>query len=138
MTFDRWTYAATILAVHDGDTVRADVDLGFGVHHEVTLRLLGIQAPEVSGPGVSPEERVAGNAARLRLAALLAGRPVYVTTVRDRAEGRGRYLARLWTESEDGIAVDVCAQLVIEGFATPYDGRGKAPRWTPTGWERPA
>ena len=45
-----YEYKATITDVHDGDTVTADVDLGFHTWiHEEKFRLLGIDAPEVTG-----------------------------------------------------------------------------------------
>ena len=138
MIFDRWTYEARGVAVHDADTIRAEIDLGFEVRVTWSLRLLGIQAPEVSGAGVTPEEREAGLAARDVLRGLLLtpiGK-VYVRTVRDKAEGRGRYLATVFLEQ--GLDTwDVNALLVREGHAVAYDGKGKAPRWTPAGW-RPA
>lgn len=139
-SWDRWTYAARVEGVpHDGDTVRISLDLGCEVRFTTSVRLLGIQAPEVSGPGVTDAEKAAGLAARDRLVEILAGglRPVVARTKKDTQEGRGRYLATLYVVQADGTWLDVCRQLVLEGHATPYDGRGKAPKWTPQGW-RPA
>lgn len=136
-TWDRWTYAALVVSIHDGDTVRVAVDVGFEVRITMSVRLLGIQAPEVGGAGVTPNEKAAGIRAREALADLLDGGAVVVRTQRDTQEGRGRYLATLYVVQPDGSWLDVCARLVEEGYATPYDGKGKAPRWTPEGW-RPA
>lgn len=135
---DRYVYPARIAKiddVHDGDTVRAVIDLGFEVRVTWSLRLLGIQAPEVGGPNVSEDEKRAGLAARDVLRGLVVN-PVgelWVRTERDRAEGRGRYLATLLLV-QDGKVFDVNELLVRDGHATPYDGRGRAPKWTPTGW----
>ena len=130
MTFDRWTYAARVVSTHDGDSVRAEIDCGFSVRVTMPLRLLGIQAPEVSGAGVTAAERHAGLAARDYLRGLFEGTPeVYVRTVRDTAEGRGRYLATVYVVGADGVVVDVCARLIETGHAVAYSGRGKAPRW---------
>lgn len=42
-------YPATVLNVHDGDTVALDLDLGFGTHQmELRCRVYGINAPELS------------------------------------------------------------------------------------------
>ena len=44
---------ARVVTVHDGDTIRLDVDLGFSVHSYVWVRLRGVRAPELgeaSGP----------------------------------------------------------------------------------------
>ena len=133
----RWTYAAEIVSVHDGDTVAARVDLGFGITAFMPLRLLGIQCPEVSGAGVTAAEKAAGIAARDRLAVILSwegGHRAIVRTKKDTREGRGRYLATLFVVGPDGSWRDVCQQLIDEGHAVAYDGRGKAPKWTPEGW----
>lgn len=42
-------YEARVLRVVDGDTLKVDVDLGFGVHYCATVRLLGINCPEAHG-----------------------------------------------------------------------------------------
>ncbi len=132
----RWTYAARVVSSHDADTVGLAIDAGLGVTVHESCRLLGIQAAEVGGPNVSPEEKAAGFAARDRLRAILdaAGNAVIVRTKKDTREGRGRYLATLFVVEPDGSWRDVCQQLVDEGHAVAYDGRGKAPKWTPEGW----
>lgn len=131
MIFSRWTYACRVLSVHDGDTIRAEVLLGFDVAFTTTLRLVGIQAPEVGGPNVSAEEKAAGIAARDFLRTLL-DQPdslLYVRTEKDRAEGRGRYLATLYAERPNGQVVDLNARMVAEGHAIAHTGDGKVPKW---------
>ena len=45
-------FPARLINVHDGDTVRCDIDLGFAVSlSNVSCRLLGINAPELKAPG---------------------------------------------------------------------------------------
>ena len=88
-------YRARILRVIDGDTVEAEIDLGFQVSLRATLRLAGIDTPEVRGP-----TRDSGRAATEYLELLLnklAGpkREVTVCTQRDRTGKYGRYLAVL-------------------------------------------
>lgn len=88
-------YRARILRVIDGDTVEAEIDLGFQVSLTATLRLAGIDTPEVRGP-----EQIEGRAATAYLELLLdklAGpeREVSVHTRRDRTGKYGRYLAEL-------------------------------------------
>jgi len=41
---------ARVVEVHDGDTLRLDVDLGFSTHHYPWIRLKGVRAPELSEP----------------------------------------------------------------------------------------
>lgn len=41
-------YPATVVSIHDGDTMTLDIDLGFGIHsHELRCRIFGINAPEL-------------------------------------------------------------------------------------------
>lgn len=42
-------YPATVIYVHDGDTFRPDLDLGFGIHSVgFNCRIYGINAPELT------------------------------------------------------------------------------------------
>lgn len=42
-------YPAVVTAIHDGDTITANLDLGFGTHQvELRARLYGINAPELA------------------------------------------------------------------------------------------
>ena len=124
----RYVYAARLASAHDGDTATLDVDLGFGTVRRDTFRLLGVQAPEVGGPNVGPEEKAAGAAARAWLLAALTGKDLVIVTVKDRREGRGRYLASVYV---DGVSV--AESMIAAGHACAYDGQGKAPKWQAPG-----
>ena len=41
---------ATVIRVVDGDTVHLRVDVGFRLSYEGPFRLLGLDAPEITGP----------------------------------------------------------------------------------------
>ena len=45
-----YRYRARLLYIHDGDTLDVEVDLGFRVHVRTPVRLLGLNAPELSTP----------------------------------------------------------------------------------------
>lgn len=103
-----YTYTATIVAVYDGDTVRADIDLGFSIHtHSVQLRLYGIDAPEMRG-----ETAEAGLLARDALRSMILNKQVTITTFKDRQEKYGRYLADM-----DFNGVNINQWLVENEFA---------------------
>ncbi len=116
-----YEYRAKIVRVYDGDTVYADLDLGFKhTMHEVSLRLFGINAPEVSG-----EERVAGLRSKAALEPLVLNKVVTVRTIKptkdvfpagDKTEKYGRYLAIIILE--DGTNVN--DWLVEKKFANVY------------------
>lgn len=46
-----WDRRARIENVHDGDTVTAVLDQGFGDTKTIKVRLLGVYAPELTQPG---------------------------------------------------------------------------------------
>lgn len=114
-----YTYRAVVTEVLDGDTVRANVDLGFRIWvNDETFRLYGINAPEtrLGGPRETTEaEKARGLAAKAALAELVEGRRIVICTIRDRQEKYGRYLARLFLDD-----LDVNEWLVREGYAERY------------------
>ncbi len=98
--------------VYDGDTVTVTIDLGFTINFgELTLRLYGINAPEMRGP-----EKVEGRKSRDWLRQRLAGREFIVQTIRDRKGKYGRYLAIIWV---DGVNVN--EEMVRLGLAEKKD-----------------
>lgn len=107
-----YTYKALILRVIDGDTCVAEIDLGFRMTNGQTLRLLGIDTPELKSKDAI--EKTKAQAAHLRLAELVQGKRVIVRT--QKTDHFGRYLAQVWLE--DGT--DVNQQLVDEGYAKPW------------------
>jgi endonuclease YncB( thermonuclease family) len=46
-----YTYNATVVGVHDGDTCTLDIDLGFRTHRIQPVRLAGCNARELADPG---------------------------------------------------------------------------------------
>ncbi|HHJ18432.1 MAG TPA: thermonuclease family protein [Gammaproteobacteria bacterium] len=108
MEGDLYTYRARIVSVYDGDTVTADVDLGFNtwVHGE-KLRLYRINAPEVRGA-----ERAQGLVSRDWLRNQLLDKEVLIRTVKDKKGKFGRYLVEIIL---DGVNIN--DRLVEEGMA---------------------
>jgi micrococcal nuclease len=82
-------YTAKILTVYDGDTCRADIDLGFGVTmRNQAFRVHGIDCPEMTSE--------AGKDARDHARTILtSGLIVRVETFKDSKEKYGRYLAKI-------------------------------------------
>jgi len=115
-------YPAEIVSVHDADTITARLDVGFGLWKKDKFRLLGIQAPEVTGP---TKDR--GLAARNRLLELVTSGPIFIQTIKDEQEKYGRYLAEVFVIESGILAVSINERLVKEGFAVKWDGKGKRP-----------
>jgi micrococcal nuclease len=106
-----YEYVAHVRSVYDGDTIRADIDCGFGIWTaNQSLRLLGIDAPELGKPG--------GKEARDYLRSVLpVGTEVVIRTVKDESEKYGRLLASISLNGED-----VNLTMIQTGHAVPYDG----------------
>lgn len=103
-----YQYRVTITDVYDGDTVTADIDLGFNVWRRgEKLRLFGINAPEVKGA-----EKPQGLMSRDALRDRILGKELIICTVKDRKEKYGRYLANIY----DGETL-VNDWLVSAGYA---------------------
>ena len=104
-------YKAHIIKVYDGDTVTADIDLGFCVILKAQkLRLIGIDAPEIRG-----SERPEGILARDRLRELVLDKDVILKTYRDKRGKYGRWLADIEVQH-----VSVCKLLIAEGLVKKY------------------
>lgn len=135
-TFERWarglyTYRAQVVAVHDGDTVTVDVDLGFRTwRHDTHVRLAGISARELTMPG--------GEEAAVHLEAMLltAGEVIVrsIRTDRDPADTMSfdRYVIAV--QLPDGR--DLATLLVTEGWAVWWDGKTKPVPYPP--WPIPS
>lgn len=110
-----YEYRATIARVIDGDTVEAEVDLGFDVVVRERFRLYGINAPETKG-----ESREDGRAATEFLRTLIAKHTgnsgvLTIQTKKDKREKYGRYLAVLMANG-----VNLNAVMANAGHAVPY------------------
>jgi len=113
LTGPAYIYSATVLNTHDGDTATMVVALGFDVTIRLKCRLSGLNARELASPG--------GPEARDHLAQMLAAGPVTVESVHWDQFG-GRFDAVVYAGG-----VNVCAQMIADGYASPWNGRGPRP-----------
>lgn len=109
-----YEYRARVASIWDADTLRLDIDLGFGIWTaRQAFRLAGIDAPELG--------TVEGRAARDWLRGLLpAGTELIAITHKDSGDKYGRYLADLYLPSDPATSIN--QQLIDAGHARPYDG----------------
>ena len=101
MMFDRYVYDAECVKVVDGDTLKLDVDLGLDCRRSITIRVHGINTPEMRGP-----EREEGIVSRSCLKDFI-----------DKTGKYGRYVARIF--NSDGL--DLGEELVRLGMAERVD-----------------
>jgi micrococcal nuclease len=113
-----YEYTGKVTRVVDGDTLHVDIDLGCDTHLNMTIRLDGIDAPEMSTSE--------GHLARDYVVAWLEqfGNQVVVRTVKDKKEKYGRYLAWIWPPNIMDRPGDNSLQddMLARGYAKPYAG----------------
>lgn len=103
-----------VLGVLDGDSFKARVEVWPGQYTETTVRIAGIDAPEIRGKCV--KEREAAKSAQLRLAELLTDGKVRLSEVRP-----DKYASRV----DAVVTVDgkpVADSLLAEGRVRKYTG----------------
>lgn len=110
-----YTYAARVVRVVDGDTIVAEIDLGFEVYlHNEHLRLLGINTPERGEDGY--------HTATDALSERVGGKEVFICTVKAKRSDKeqtgkyGRYLATVYLDGEN-----INQWMLEQGFAVPYE-----------------
>ena len=105
---DLYTYRASVVRVLDGDTLKVVVDLGFGVRSVQTLRLRGIDCPEL----VSQE----GKEAKEFVEKLLppSSQLLVKTTKSDKYD---RYLADIFVPQKNGSHLYLNNKLLEKGLA---------------------
>jgi endonuclease YncB( thermonuclease family) len=121
------SYPIRVLHVTDGDTISAEVDLGFYVATRVSLRLDGLDTPELNAPSV--EERNRAAEAKAFVESRLAGASeVHARTDKPRAGDKyGRWLATiLYRVHATEPWRELNADLLAAGLAKPYDGKARS------------
>ena len=118
-----YNYKIKLERVVDGDTIDANIDLGFDVSVKKRIRLQGINAPESRTRDL--EEKARGLAAKDRLKAILEG----AEEIQLCSYGVGKYgrcLGELHVNTLDGkeclTLANVNELLIKEGHAVAYDG----------------
>lgn len=116
-------YAAVmVMGVIDGDTFKARIETWPGQHVEATVRIAGIDAPELRG--ACAVEKSLANSAKVRLATLLADGQVLLLDVKpDKYAGRVDAVVAVEGRSIGEV-------LVSEGHARTYSG-GPRRGWCP-------
>ena len=117
-----YEYDATVLAVHDGDTITCDVDLGFKTWlRGAKFRLYGINAPELSTDrGPAARDALAGQLPADAQVTLLT-LPSNVTPLSpDKVEKFGRWLATVLVTQPDGTRLNLNQWMVDNGHAVPF------------------
>ena len=118
-------YRAEAIRVIDGDTFEARLRIWFNQDITVSVRLDGVDAPELRGR--CAQESALAIEARDALAAILATGEVFVRDLHtDKYNGRavGRAIV---VDRAGAFSDDVGALLEVGGYARSYDGRARSP-----------
>ena len=118
-----YTYKIKLDRVVDGDTIDAEIDLGFDIKVKKRVRFMGINAPESRTKDL--EEKAKGLAAKDRVKQLLEG--CENITLKSHGVGKfGRCLGEIFLDMVDGqdkITLESLNELLIkEGHAKEYHG----------------
>ena len=109
-----------VLRVVDGDTIDADIDLGFDISLTKRVRLSGVDTPESRTTDL--KEKALGLEVKEWLKKNLDGKKniLIKTELPDSTEKYGRILGRLYVD-------DVCLndRMISDGYAWTYDGGTK-------------
>jgi len=119
-----YNYNAKCIRVVDGDTIDAEIDLGFDVKIKKRIRLAGINAPESRTR--NKVEKKLGLAAKERLIEIMEGAADCFELESQELGKYGRVLGKLHINKLSGkdTLTQVCVNdlLVKEGHAVEYDG----------------
>ena len=118
-----YNYKISPLRVIDGDTIDAEIDLGFDVKIKKRIRFMGINTPESRTRYL--EEKARGLAAKDRVKQLLDG--CDNITLNSHGVGKfGRCLGEIMLDMVDGqeklTLVSLNELLIKEGHAVEYHG----------------
>lgn len=105
-------YKAIAEEVHDGDTYRLRVDLGFRVFMVINARLHGVDAPELrTKEGISSRDYV-----KLILTPSDGPTPLVVQSFKDE-QSFARWVTNIWLPGD----VNLAGHLIETGYAVPLN-----------------
>jgi micrococcal nuclease len=118
-----YKYQAKLIRVVDGDTVDAEIDLGFNIYIRERIRVEGIDTPETRTR--NSFEKSWGHKAKERVIELLDetdGNFILQTKIQKKGKF-GRILGQMYTDIFDHKSIG--DKLIEERLAIPYEGGNK-------------
>ena len=118
-----------VIKVVDGDTIDADIDLGFDISLTKRVRLSGVDTPESRTTDL--KEKTLGLEVKEWLKKKLQDQTdiIIKTELPDSTEKYGRILGQLFVGDKEVMSVNkkksVNQQMIDEGYAWPYKGDTK-------------
>jgi len=112
-----YEYKCFTMRVIDGNTIDAEIDLGFNVLVRQRIKLHGIDCPDIRSNDPATKERA--QQARSRLVELV-GKQFYCNTIMNKRGKIGRTLGHVYTMDSNDSRVDINQTLIDDGFANRY------------------
>lgn len=121
-------YSISNIRVIDGDTIDADIDLGFSISIRRRVRLEGINAPEtrlqskISDPEQRKKEKLLGIKSKDFLHSICESNKIYLTS--NKLDKYGRVLGEIFLIEDDlGVEesyVSINQLMISKGYASAY------------------
>ena len=111
-----------ITRVIDGDTIDADIDLGFDISLTKRIRLAGVDTPESRTSDANEKKYGLEAKEWLKHKVENAGHILIKTELPDSTEKYGRIIGHLFINDQDSSLND---QMIVEGYAWIYGGGTK-------------
>lgn len=121
-------YSISNIRVIDGDTIDADIDLGFSISIRRRVRLEGIDAPEtrlqskISDPEQRKKEKLLGIKSKDFLHSICESNKIYLTS--NKLDKYGRVLGEIFLIEDDlGVEesyVSINQLMISKGYASAY------------------
>ena len=118
-------YIYRIREIHkvvDGDTIDADIDLGFDISLTKRIRLAGVDTPESRTADANEKKYGLESKEWLKKRCENAKDILIKTELPDSTEKYGRIIGHLFINGEE---TSLNNQMIIEGYAWEYDGGTK-------------
>ena len=111
-----------ITKVVDGDTIDADIDLGFDISLTKRIRLAGVDTPESRTTDANEKKYGLQSKEWLKHKVENAKDILIKTELPDSTEKYGRIIGHLFVNDQESSLND---QMIVEGYAWPYKGDTK-------------
>lgn len=117
-----YEYKAEVIEIIDGDTIVANVALGFDINHKIKFRLSRINTPEIHGVKKDSIEYEKGIASQKFVIDFmkLTNNKIRIVTNKDKTEKYGRYLAEIYAIEGPFKDKNLNEELLVSGFAKLY------------------
>jgi len=115
-----YDYKCKLVQVLDGNTIEAEIDLGFNIIIKQRIRLFGVDTPSLQN--ASSEIRENAIIAKNQLIAILPSEFIVETIIKKRGKF-GRIMGTLYTHQDITLRKCINDELIAHGFATRHESK---------------